>query len=571
MLIPSDSDIYAAHKAGAAAAQAAYSAVVEETRHPLETSRQVLLQILKDNADTEYGRRYDFKSINSIEDYQRRVPVIQYKDIEADLERMAAGEPNVLTAYPFHHINQTSGTVGKRKKVPMTEKQADMFIKYNRNYIDGLITASLGEDWLHGRTFCISEGKHSTMANGITIGSASSVMAEYVQGGKSHMGELLRTVYTSPVEASIPEPDTDTRYLHTRFALMDRSITCITAGFYIMILQYFQYISDNYEMLINDIETGTIDPSVVMPDNVRAALLARLEPMPERAAELREIFKSGSNFPFVPEVWPRLELISGVGKADFSVYDRTIKERFTADRLKNLYSGITASEGLFSVPVDFDREDAVIAAGAGFIEFLPLSAGDDFSRCLTADSLEPGEKYEIIITNFAGYYRCRMSDVVEVVSLYNSTPTVKFLYRRNRTVNLCGEKTTEQALRLSAEKAAECLHFQISDFVLYPDRKAVPAQYLFMLQPENENDIISISQEALAACLNEQLELANESYAIAIKNRRIQPLRACFLQPQTTFLYRDLLIMRGAPASQLKPVRILEKDEQYRFFNALRL
>ena len=64
------------------------------TRDPLRTQTELLLGMVRNNADTEYGRRYDFASIDSIADYQKQVPVITYADIERDMERVVAGEKN---------------------------------------------------------------------------------------------------------------------------------------------------------------------------------------------------------------------------------------------------------------------------------------------------------------------------------------------------------------------------------------------------------------------------------------------------------------------------------------------
>ena len=40
------------------------------TYTPMQTQEQFLLQILRDNKDTEYGRKYGFADIHSIEEYR---------------------------------------------------------------------------------------------------------------------------------------------------------------------------------------------------------------------------------------------------------------------------------------------------------------------------------------------------------------------------------------------------------------------------------------------------------------------------------------------------------------------
>ena len=246
-----------------------------------------------------------------------------------------------------------------------------------------------------------------------------------------------------------------------------------------------------------------------MPDDVRAAILGRLEPMPERAAELREIFKNDSNFPFVRKIWPKLTYLQGVGGDGFSVYARTIEESFTGGGVHNIYSGIIASEGLWSVPVELENEDSALAPGSAFMEFLPVEAGDDFSRCVTMDKLEVGKTYELIITNLCGYYRYRMSDAVKVTGYYNKTPRVRLMYRVNKTVNMVGEKTTEKALQTAVEKAAEELGFPLSDYTMYPNIGLASPRYEFLIQPRMESDVEHITEEQLSQAIEKWLCQAN--------------------------------------------------------------
>ena len=92
----------------------------EATRDPRGTQTELLLGMLRKNADTEYGRRYNFASINSIADYQKQVPLITYADIQQDMERVAGGAKNVFTAEDPVMFAQTSGTTGKPKFIPVT-------------------------------------------------------------------------------------------------------------------------------------------------------------------------------------------------------------------------------------------------------------------------------------------------------------------------------------------------------------------------------------------------------------------------------------------------------------------
>lgn len=559
---------YKINQANVAQAQPDYADFREECRDPFGTNEKLLLSILRDNKDTEYGLRYDFEHITSYEEYREKVPVIRYHDIAGDIDRMVDGEKNILTAYPFSHMNETSGTVGKPKLIPMTDRQTQVFLKYNKHYMDAFYADKLGEEWMKGHIFCTSQGKYRTAPSGITIGDASSKMAEYVQGGRDGLDSMLRMLYTSPVEATIPVLGTDTKYIHTRFALADGGVTGIVSGFYIMVVQYLHYIAENYEMLIHDIETGTIDERVDLPVDVKASLLKKIRPMPERAAELREIFKNGSDFRFVKKIWPDMQFIFGVGGDGFSVYANTIRKLYADESVKFILSGVTSSEGLWSVPVEPESEDAALVPGSAFMEFLPVGADDDFTKCVSIDKLEVGKTYELIITNLCGFYRYRMSDALLVTGFFEKTPRVRFMYRVDKNINLACEKTTEKALQQAVEKTAEELGFDLSDYTVYPDASSTPPGYTFLIQPPLP--VEGISEEQLAATLDKYTCEVNAVYEECILDHSMRHANAFWLQPETTFLWRELQIAKGKSAGQLKPVRTISNEDQRKFFFIMR-
>lgn len=51
------------------------------SRYPIRVQQTKLLRIIKQNADTQYGKRYGFKNIKSItiSDYQKNVPIVKEK------------------------------------------------------------------------------------------------------------------------------------------------------------------------------------------------------------------------------------------------------------------------------------------------------------------------------------------------------------------------------------------------------------------------------------------------------------------------------------------------------------
>ena len=69
---------------------------------PVATQKALLQDLVQRNSGTDYGRRYGFGSVRSFADYQRQVPIVTYDDIAGEIDRIVAGERNVLTAEPGH-------------------------------------------------------------------------------------------------------------------------------------------------------------------------------------------------------------------------------------------------------------------------------------------------------------------------------------------------------------------------------------------------------------------------------------------------------------------------------------
>ena len=49
--------------------------------YPMDVQKEVLFGLTKKAANTEWGKKYDFKSISSIKDFQERVPISTYEQL----------------------------------------------------------------------------------------------------------------------------------------------------------------------------------------------------------------------------------------------------------------------------------------------------------------------------------------------------------------------------------------------------------------------------------------------------------------------------------------------------------
>ena len=130
---------------------------------------------------------------------------------------------------------------------------------------------------------------------------------------------------------------------------------------------------------------------------------------------------------------------------------------------------------------------------------------------------------------------------------------------------MAAEKTTEKALQVAVEGAMEELGVELSDFSVFPDYENMT--YVFLIEPMKEDTGVSIEQ--LTECVYKHMREANGEFAGYVDTGRIKKPVAHWLQPETTILYRDMMVFRGASANQLKPVRVIMNEKQRKFFFSL--
>lgn len=163
------------------------------------------------------------------------------------------------------------------------------------------------------------------------------------------------------------------------------------------------------------------------------------------------------------------------------------------------------------------------------------------------------------------FHRYRMKDVLLVTGFHNATPLVEFQYRIDKTVSLMGEKTTELALRVAAERTAKDCGFLLVDSSVYPDTENV--QYVYIMEIDRVPQ--TLTEEQVHAALEKHLAEVNPSYGDKVKNELIHPAKLLFAQPETYVLYKEMMLMRGNAIAQLKPVTVIGNDMQKRFFFTL--
>ncbi len=106
---------------------------------PGRAQGDVLNHLLKDYAQTEYGARHGATQVKTLEDYQAVFPVATYEDYQPLIQRVMAGEVNLLlTEKPVGWAITRGTTKGESKFIPMTPTDLRMRISAGRammNYV----------------------------------------------------------------------------------------------------------------------------------------------------------------------------------------------------------------------------------------------------------------------------------------------------------------------------------------------------------------------------------------------------------------------------------------------------
>jgi hypothetical protein len=109
---------------------------------PVKTQEEVLHRLLQGYASTHYGTQHGAGQIGSIEDYRRAFPVATYDDYKPLLDRVMAGEVELLLAEEPVGWAITRGTTGDESKfIPMTPTDLVMRISAGRAVMQYIATS----------------------------------------------------------------------------------------------------------------------------------------------------------------------------------------------------------------------------------------------------------------------------------------------------------------------------------------------------------------------------------------------------------------------------------------------
>ncbi len=497
---------------------------------------QLLLSIVRRNHDTLFGRRHGFAKIRAIADFQQQVPVMRYEDYAPYIGAMMRGQQKVLVSERVLLFELSSGSTAASKLIPYT---AALKAEFQRAISAWLFDIYSNQpSILSGKSYwCITPMvRHRKRTRGGTpIGFEEDTQ---------YLGEnsgILKSSLAVPSEVKDIGTWESFRYVTLLFLLRCKDLSAMSVWSPTFLLLLFGPLQQVAVQIADDIESGAISRSG-LSNRLRRKLNRHLKRDPERAAELRAIFRAGGS---AAQVFPNLKLISCWSDGPSASYMPQVSALFPQAQLQG--KGIIATEGIVSFPL-LGLKAPVLAIASHFFEFI-----DSAGTVVLAHQLRSGKQYSVIITTSGGLYRYRLHDVIEVVGFEKQLPMLRFVSKEDFVSDVCGEKIN--AFHITKILRKLCVRYRLRpNFSMLAPEKSDSGLY-YVLYTE------CFAAKARLKAFRDEFERElrkNYNYNYCRQLEQLQKLRLFLVSERGNEVYVKEMVSRGMRLGSIKP-SVLDK------------
>ncbi|MGN0002512.1 MAG: GH3 auxin-responsive promoter family protein [Sphingobacterium composti] len=416
-------------------------------KYPHDVQEEWFQNLISAAEATEWGKKYDYKSIYTTEEFKNRVPISDYDDLKGYIDRMIKGEQNILWPSDIKWFAKSSGTTADRSK----------FIPVSLEALEGCHFQG-GKDMI--TIYC-----HNKPNNNLFTGKS------VVIGGSSQINNFSPDSYYGDLSSILLRNlPSWAEYLRTP----NLEVT----------------LNPNFEEKIEQIAQLTIKENVTSLAGVPTWNIV----MAKRILEI-----TGKRN--LLEVWPNLEFY-GHGGVSFKPYREQFKQLIPSDTMYYL-ENYNASEGYFGIQDESDSEDLLLMLDYGiYYEFLPMENLDDENpKTLGLHEVELGKNYALIITTNAGLWRYKIGDTIKFTSL--SPFRFQISGRTKQYINTFGEEVivdnADQALKVACNATSAIIKDYTAGPVYFSNKDAGAHEWIieFEKQPSDFNKFCDILDSTL--------------------------------------------------------------------------
>ncbi|KAF7113024.1 hypothetical protein RHSIM_RhsimUnG0168600 [Rhododendron simsii] len=517
------------------------------TGKPGEVQESILKGILERNGETEYLNKYMTKGSKDVGEFKRRVSVIMYNRIRPYIQRIANGEDSsLITGHPITEMLCSSGTsAGEPKLMPSIAEDLD-----RRTFLYNLIMPIINQ-YVPG----LDEGK-----------------AMYLYFVKAEMS----TPIGLPARAAILCIDSNqSMYCQLLAGLIHRHQVLSCALEQSSPQAFFPAISFlecNWANMCNNIRTGHLDTTITDPACRSAMSALLLSPNPHLASEIEGICSRPSWKGIVCHLWPRAKHIEAVVTGSMAQYIRSL-EYYSDAKLPLVCPMYASSECYFGVNLKPLCDPADVA-----FTLLPnMEEEDQVPKDKLVDLVDVrlGCYYELVVTTFAGWYRYRIGDVLQVTGFHYKAPQFRYICRRNVVLSIDTDKTNEEDLHRSIAKAKKLLephNALLVEYTSYADTSSLPGHHVIFWEIKAsfattpDTDYATVLQDC---CVAVEEELDYIYRRCRAHDKSVGPLEIRVVKPGTFHGLMDLCVDQGGSTiNQYKTPRCIKSDAALELLNS---
>ncbi|TXG64178.1 hypothetical protein EZV62_011172 [Acer yangbiense] len=539
--------------------------IEEITRNADLVQERVLEEILSRNAEVEYLKRYKLNGATDRETFKSKLPVIKYEDLQPEIQRIANGDrSNILSANPISEFLTSSGTsAGERKLMPTIKEELDrrqllysLLMPVMNLYVPGLE---------NGKGLYFLFVKSETKTPGGLL--ARPVLTSY------YKSEHFKTrpydpynVYTSPNAAILCADSFQSMYTQMLCGLLERQqVLRLGAVFASGLLRAIRFLQLHWQLLANDIETGTLNNKITDP-SIRDSIDEILKPNQELANFIKNECSSENWEGIITRIWPNTKYLDVIVTGAMAQYIPTLDYYSGGLPLAcTMYASSECYFGLNLNPMCKPSEVSyTIMPNMAYFEFLPHEPAGSVSgstqKLVDLVNVEVGKEYELVITTYAGLYRYRVGDILRVTGFHNSGPQFHFVRRKNVLLSIDSDKTDEAELQSAVENATQLIlrdfNTSVVEYTSYADTNTIPGHYVIYWELLVKDSTNSPSDVALSQCCLAMENSLNSVYRQGrVSDNSIGPLEIRVVRNGTFEELMDYAISRGASINQYKVPR----------------
>ncbi|MCK9612232.1 MAG: GH3 auxin-responsive promoter family protein [Bacteroidales bacterium] len=386
-------------------------------KYPVEVQNDCMQWLVSSAKNTEWGIKYDYKSMISQEQFKERVPLSSYDQLKPYIERLRKGEKNILWPQEIKWFAKSSGTTSDKSKfIPMSEDAIE------ECHFKG------GKDLL---TLYCNNNPETKIFSGKGL----------ALGGSHDMNEFNNDAFYGDLSAILIQ---NLPFWAQFIRTPDLSVSLM----------------NEWESKLEKIVRFTINENVTNLSGVPSWMLLLVR----RILEI-----SGRDN--LLEVWNNLELFVH-GGISFIPYAEQFKKIIPSDKM-NYIETYNASEGFFGIQDRNFADDMLLMLDYGiFYEFIPMEEfHKEHPQTKSLAEVETDKNYALIISTNAGLWRYIIGDTIKFTSL--NPFRFKISGRTKNYINAFGEElmidNADKALDIACKKTGAVINDYTAAPVYFED------------------------------------------------------------------------------------------------------